>query len=104
MSTYSLIITTDRPVLVHFIGERTLQLHQHVHLEFAVRVDLSLDLLVLGQRLLNAVLRVQLWVLSVVDVVEYFEWYVDVLHLVLDLVDLLQSSDQTVTVREDGKV
>lgn len=99
MSTYSLIISTDRPVLVHLIRERALQLHQHVHFELAVRVDLPLDFLILGQRLFNTVLRVQLWVLSVIDVVEYFEWYVDVLHLILDLVDLLQASDQTVTGR-----
>lgn len=93
-----LIIASDRPVLVHLVGKGVLQLHQHVHLKLPVRVDLALDLLVLGQGLLNAVLRVQLRILPVVDVVKDLKRDMHVLHLALYFIDFLQSGDQAVSV------
>lgn len=95
-------IRAIRPIHVHLVGERFAEFHEHVHFEFAVGVDLALDLLVLGQGLLHAVLGVELRILIVVDVLEHLEGHMDVLHLVLQLVDLLQAADQPLSTARKG--
>lgn len=66
-----------------------MQLHQHCVLEFAESVDLAFRLFVLEQRLLDAVFRVELWVLSLVDVVEDGERNMNLLDLGSFFVNLL---------------
>lgn len=66
-----------------------MQLHQHCVLEFAESVDLALRLFVLEQRLLDAVFRVELRILSLIDVVEDGERNMDLLDLGSFFVNLL---------------
>lgn len=66
-----------------------MQLHQHCVLEFAEGVDLALRLFILEQRLLDAVFRVELRILSLVDVVEDGERNMDLLDLGSFFVNLL---------------
>lgn len=77
------IIAADRSVHAQLIWERFLQLKHHVRFEFAVRIDFSLDFFILRQRFFDAVFCVQLWIFSLINVVEYFKWDVKILHLML---------------------
>lgn len=95
------LITSRPPSLIapggsvdrHLLGEHVGQLQQEPGFEHSVRVYLSLDLLVLGMRLLHAVLGVQLGIAPAVDVVKHLHGHADVGHTGAQLVNLLQVLD-----------
>lgn len=61
-------VASYRPVFSQLVGESGVEFYHHVRFELAVSVNLAFHLLVLCQRLLDAVFGVQLGVTAVVDV------------------------------------
>lgn len=76
-------IATNRSVHAQLIWKRFLQFEHHIRFEFAVCIDFSLDLLIFRQRFFDAVFCVQLWIFSLINVIEHFEWNMEILNLML---------------------
>lgn len=92
-------VAANRSVHAQLVRECFLQFKHHIRFEFAIRIDFSFDLLILCQRLLDAIFRVQLWIFPLVNVIEHFEWNVEILYLMFQLVDFLQTGHHALAAK-----
>lgn len=70
----SSFVLSKRSILVDLRWKLGRQIQKQIVLELPVAVDFAFGLLILEQRLLDAVLRVQLRISALIDVVKYCQW------------------------------
>lgn len=78
-------------VLSHIFWKNFAELGDEKTLEFHHCVYFSFDLLVTGQRSLQALFGVQLWVSPLVNVLEHLKWNIDLMKLLTALLDVLKA-------------